>query len=413
MKRLTIGIFVEHYDPFVSGVITSVKSLKYELEKAGHTVYIICPSVKGYKDTDKHVIRTLSLTSRFVPNTTLGFASPALTRRLMKIKFDVIHSQDVFLISLLGLRVARRQNIPYIQTIHTLWDKFFDQYNLNPMVYVAGGTVVASAYLRTFGARRTLPILWRPQHHETEQKWHLASRYIWQFMLLACRQADAVIVPSFHQKDLLKAAHLDRSVVRVTNSFPPFQMQKAILTAPKPGSLRVICVARLSAEKRVNILIKAIRQLNDPSVELIIVGDGPQRAELQQLASKLKLDNQVRFMGLQSNSYVRQLMRESHALALASYNFDTQPMVFDEALDAGLPIIYCDPKFIEAVSPANAILARKDAAGLAAAIAKLKNQSLRQKMSKASQRMAKDFRSSRSAHQILAIYQKAIELHHH
>jgi len=29
-------------------------------------------------------------------------------------------------------------------------------------------------------------------------------------------------------------------------------------------------------------------------------------------------------------------MREVDCLALASYNFDTQPMVFDEALDAGL-----------------------------------------------------------------------------
>jgi len=406
VKRLTIGIFVEHYDPFVSGVITSVKSLKYELEKAGHTVYVICPKAKGYQDKDKFVIRTPAFSTRFLDNTTVGFSTAAITRRLMRIKFDVIHSQDVFFVSLLGLRIARRQNVPYVQTIHTLWGKFFDQFHLSPIVYLLAGPKFILTYLRMLGWRDFRRVFWRPRHYESKRRWTYPSRFIWQHSLTMANQAQVVIVPSMHQRQALLDSGVAAPVKRVTNSFAPFQPQPSILDKPKDGRLRVLCVARLSSEKRVDVLLRAIQKLKDNSVELVIVGDGPQKAELLALAHGLKVDSQVRFLGLQSNESVRQIMRESDVLALASYNFDTQPVVFDEALDAGLPIVYCDPKFIEAVGSDNALLANKDAKGFASAFRQLQDPSLRARLAKASSAKAKDFRSSHSAHQILAIYEQ-------
>lgn len=48
--RMRVGLFTDTYLPQISGVATSIKTLKEELEKQGHEVYI-------FTTTDKHVKR--------------------------------------------------------------------------------------------------------------------------------------------------------------------------------------------------------------------------------------------------------------------------------------------------------------------------------------------------------------------
>lgn len=47
---MRVGLFTDTYLPQISGVATSIKTLKEELEKQGHEVYI-------FTTTDKHVKR--------------------------------------------------------------------------------------------------------------------------------------------------------------------------------------------------------------------------------------------------------------------------------------------------------------------------------------------------------------------
>ena len=46
---MKIGIFTETYEPYVSGVTTSIKMLKESLEAMGHLVYIVTVNLKKYK----------------------------------------------------------------------------------------------------------------------------------------------------------------------------------------------------------------------------------------------------------------------------------------------------------------------------------------------------------------------------
>lgn len=405
MKKLTVGLFLEHYDPFVSGVITSVKSIRQELERKGHAVYIVCPAVKRYSDKDSHIIRIPSFPTKALENTTVGVPGPAAVKRLMGIKFDIIHSQEVVLVSTLGLYIARRQNIPYIQTYHTLWDRFFEQYKLSPRVYAVGTATALVSYPFLFGLKATRGLLAKMFDFNHQQKW--SARSMWQHMLTMGEQADLVVVPSNHLKKHLLKDGLSRPVLRITNGYSAFKpLSGELLPQKTPGMLRVISVARLSTEKRLDTLLEACsRQKN---VELVLVGEGSDRDRLEDLASKKHLADRVRFMGQLSNQAVRQLMRECDVLAQASYNFDNQPMVIIEALDAGLPIIYCDPKLTEGLTAGNSILVAKTAAGFTNGFGRLSDAKLRRKMAAASTRLAKNYSSKVTVAELLTVYNRAI-----
>jgi glycosyltransferase involved in cell wall biosynthesis len=69
--------------------------------------------------------------------------------------------------------------------------------------------------------------------------------------------------------------------------------------APARRANRILHVGRLVSEKRVDLLIDAMRPVADrfPQAELVIVGDGPQRAAFESHAVRLGLKSTVHFVG--------------------------------------------------------------------------------------------------------------------
>ncbi|MFN3286580.1 MAG: glycosyltransferase, partial [bacterium] len=118
----------------------------------------------------------------------------------------------------------------------------------------------------------------------------------------------------------------------------------------KPTSLRrsdlglpdtcfvVGCVARLVPVKGIEHAITATAQLVDltPPVHLILVGDGPQRPVLQELAEQLGLRERVHFLGLRRD--VPDLLPLFDILVLPSRN-EGMGRVLVEAQAAGVPVV--------------------------------------------------------------------------
>ena len=109
-------------------------------------------------------------------------------------------------------------------------------------------------------------------------------------------------------------------------------------------SLRVLFVGRLVEKKAAGVLIQAMAQVQQlvPQAELSIVGDGPQRDELQQLADKMNV--KVSFLGEVSNDKVRAQIHEARIFCLPSItasNGDAEglPIVLLEAQACGLPVV--------------------------------------------------------------------------
>lgn len=107
---------------------------------------------------------------------------------------------------------------------------------------------------------------------------------------------------------------------------------------PADAVRRVVTVMRLAPPKRPDVLIEAFAAAQLPDCELVIAGDGPQRASLERLAGQLA-PGRVRFAG--SIGDVPALLASAQLFLLAS-DHEGLPISILEAMRAGLPVIASD-----------------------------------------------------------------------
>lgn len=102
----------------------------------------------------------------------------------------------------------------------------------------------------------------------------------------------------------------------------------------------MVCVGRFVEQKGHPILIDATALLRDRGVdfELVLVGDGPLRGDLEEQIRAHGLGERVRLVGWQSNEAVRAWLRDSRALVLPSFA-EGLPVVIMEALAVGRPVV--------------------------------------------------------------------------
>ncbi len=109
---------------------------------------------------------------------------------------------------------------------------------------------------------------------------------------------------------------------------------------PVPDRARLVNVGRLSEQKGQLLLIEAAGHLHAQGLafELVIVGDGPLRGELERLIDRHGLRDQVWITGFLDNEGVRREMEASRALVMPSFA-EGLPVVIMEALALGRPVI--------------------------------------------------------------------------
>jgi glycosyltransferase involved in cell wall biosynthesis len=109
--------------------------------------------------------------------------------------------------------------------------------------------------------------------------------------------------------------------------------------AAAPPVYDLILVGRTSPVKRIDILIEALKELEDVDIRAVVVGDGPSRVELQSLAEDLGVGSRIDFVGWQSD--VHSWLRKSKIFVLTSESEGlSQAMV--QAMLCGLPVVVTD-----------------------------------------------------------------------
>jgi len=109
-----------------------------------------------------------------------------------------------------------------------------------------------------------------------------------------------------------------------------------------------VTVAHLIKEKGIDVAVKALTQLPE-GIVLWVVGEGPERGDLEATAEKLGLGSRVRFLGPQRN--VEPLIQAADCALCPSVWAEAAGLVNLEALACGLPVVASRiggiPEFVE------------------------------------------------------------------
>jgi glycosyltransferase involved in cell wall biosynthesis len=145
---------------------------------------------------------------------------------------------------------------------------------------------------------------------------------------------DQVISVNRDHLDLLAGSHEDVAFVPNGVNLDRFDID----SPPVEG--RILFIGRLVPQKRVNDLIEAYSMIAEdvPESELVIVGTGPLKAELEELADELSVDDRIRFEGHVPDDAIPKYYASADVFVLPSV-WEGHPLTLLEAWAAGTPVI--------------------------------------------------------------------------
>jgi len=155
---------------------------------------------------------------------------------------------------------------------------------------------------------------------------------------------QVVTISTARMIEIIDYYGVDRGKFRVVppgidlQRFSPREPDRNLLTelGIPEGSRVVLTVCRLSPEKNVRLLIEAFNQMNRADCYLVIVGDGIERTDLEELASKTGHPDHVRFAGLRIDTERYYSVADVFVLPSTYEGFG---LVFLEAMASGVPCI--------------------------------------------------------------------------
>ncbi|HPN54441.1 MAG TPA: glycosyltransferase family 4 protein [Candidatus Moranbacteria bacterium] len=177
----------------------------------------------------------------------------------------------------------------------------------------------------------------------------------------------------------------------------------------------IICVSRVTPRKGIRFLIQAFNILSKryDYLRLIIVGDGNERASLEDLVQTLGLKEKVLFTGPVLHEKVLEYYQKANIFALPSMNEGMSNTML-EALACGLPLIATNTggtKELIEEGQNGFIVKMKEANDLAEKIEKfLLDKNLEARMGQASRELAEKLDWSVVANEYFALYQKTVNL---
>ncbi|HEX6662102.1 MAG TPA: glycosyltransferase family 4 protein [Gaiellaceae bacterium] len=154
------------------------------------------------------------------------------------------------------------------------------------------------------------------------------------------RHAAHVFTPSAYLRELALAWGVDPGRVSVlpnpapaVPSLPPREELRAGLGL---NGAAIAFAGRLTAQKSLERALEAVAGSDD--VRFLIAGDGPDRAQLEERARALGIEDRVRFLGAQPRERVVELFHAADATILSS-SWENFPHTVVEALAVGTPVL--------------------------------------------------------------------------
>jgi len=360
---MRIGMLADAYKPHISGVTNFISLNKKALEAKGHKVFVFTFGDLDYEDDELNVIR-----SPGVPLSDTGFYFSFHYSRWARRKLrtmDIVHVHHPFLSGRLALHYCRPYNIPVAFTNHTRYDLYAQSYL--PIVPEEVGTAFLQAYLPWF-----------------------------------CREVDLVIAPSAGLREVLRSMGVESQIEVIPNGVDLGPLRAPARPVPRADlgfgreDVVLIYVGRLGPEKNLTFLVRAFAGTSAayPQAKLLLVGDGPERENLEAQVASSGLEGRVRFAGMVAYADLPGYLAAADVFATASVT-EVHPLSVIEALAVGLPVMGIRSPGIEdtIVDGDNGFLSTNDLAVFTAKLSRLVAESdSRQRMSQRARETAEQYR---------------------
>lgn len=275
----------------------------------------------------------------------------------------------------------------------------------------AGGQAIPALAARLAGVRATLVTYHQIQPRRLPARSRALNRLAHSLLI------DATIAVSDDVRDtLVHAAGLPRRRIQVIrNGIDPARPLAVADGLPprEPGEVRIGYFGRLSREKGVHVLLRALAELmaRAPHVRAVIVGDGPERAELEALAAQLGLSGRVSFLGFRPEA--RALMEQVDIVAHLPL-YEGFGLVVLEAMAVGRPVVASDAagglRDIVAHGTTGLVVPVGDAAAAARALLHLveRPEERRRLGAHGRERCMRHFSAQHMADQVTALYEATL-----
>jgi glycosyltransferase involved in cell wall biosynthesis len=357
-----------------------VSTFRQALLELGHDVFIFAQQDKDYEDPEPYVFRYPALDLPMLPNFPLSIPiSPFVDKLLPSLKPQVVHAHHPVLLGQAAASKAEELDLPLVFTFHTRYREY--------------------------------------SHYAAFINQDLVKAVIDRWLGEYIQKCHHVVVPSESIKGILTDEYGVTEQVTVIPTgidLEPYQHADGQSIRQKRGwqeQTILISVGRLAEEKNWRTLVTAVAQVltNHNDVRLVLIGEGEDRAGLEDYAQELGIATQVEFTGAIPFVEIPQYLRAADLFCFASVT-ETQGLVTMEALAAGLPVVAVNASGTRDVvdHEQQGLLTDNHSQALAQAIQRvIDNDSLWQRFTQAAKEKAQVFEAKHLANKLVAVYEQA------
>lgn len=317
MKRLKIGLFIDTFFPMIDGVIMVVDNYARRLAKF-NDVTVFAPAIPGKESDDTtrpyKVVRAKSIPLFFID---YSLPAPAIDKNfkqeLEKSDLDIVHIHSPFSIGKIGIKYAKKHNIPVIATMHSQFKQdFMRAIKIN---FIAN--ILTNKVVKVFDKCDN------------------------------CYAVNSEIARIFHEEYGVKK--LPDVLNNATDMLPVEDIVSAREEINKKYNISddekvFLFVGRINILKNILFIVYSLKILKDRDFKfkMLYVGSGQDEEKLKEKIEKLQLGNDVLLCGRVTD---RELMKKVYARAdlfLFPSLYDASSLVQVEAASQHTPTIFIE-----------------------------------------------------------------------